>query len=177
MTDHEVITLASAGDEAAWRTLVDKYTPVVWAVARAHRLQGADAADAVQNTWLALAEHLPRLRRPDRVSAWLTTTTRRECLRILLRGRREFPLDTFDIPVTPEPPIFRETRDRLLWQAFAKLPSRCRKLLSLLAHSPELTYVQLSRALGLQVTSIGRTRGRCLNELRHQFTRLGGTPE
>lgn len=87
------------------------------------------------------------------------------------------PLDTFDIAVTAEPRVLRDIRDRLLWDAFARLPARCRKLLGLLAHAPELTYVQLSRALGLQVASIGRTRGRCLTELRRRLTRLEGAPE
>jgi DNA-directed RNA polymerase specialized sigma24 family protein len=53
------------------------------------------------------------------------------------------------------------------------LSQRCRQLLGLLAHAPELTYVQLSRALGLKLSSIGRTRGRCLEELRHK---LGADP-
>jgi RNA polymerase sigma factor (sigma-70 family) len=146
-------------------------------VTRAHRLRGADAADASQNTWAALAEHLPRLRDPDRVAGWLATTARRECLRILLQGRREVPLEGLEIGTYEEPAVFRTARDRLLWQAFATLPARCRQLLGLVAHAPELTYVQLSRALGIKVNSIGQTRGRCLDVLRRRLILLGGGPE
>lgn len=171
----ELITRASTGDEQAWHELVRRHAAVVWSVTRAHRLRGADAADASQNTWTALAEHLPKLRRPERLPAWLATTARRECLRVLLRGRREVPLDDLEIPgADPEPPIFRAARDRLLWQAFSLLPLRCRQLLGLLAHAPDLTYVQVSRALGVNVGSIGRTRGRCLDQLRRKLTILGG---
>jgi len=174
----ELITRASTGDEEAWHELVRQHAAVVWSVTRSHRLRGADAADASQNTWAALAEHLPKLRKPDRLPAWLATTARRECLRILLRGRREVPLDDLEVPgADQEPPVFRAARDQLLWQAFRLLPRRCRQLLGLLAHAPELTYVQVSRALGINVNSIGRTRGRCLDQLRRKLTILGGGPE
>jgi RNA polymerase sigma factor (sigma-70 family) len=174
---HELITRATQGDEEAWQELVHRHAPIVWSVTRAHRLRGADAADASQNTWTLLAEHLPRLRRPDRLAGWLATTARRECLRILLQGRRELPLDEIDVRVEVEPPALTRVRDQLLWQAFARLPTRCRQLLGLLAHAPELTYVQISRALGINLNSIGRTRGRCLEDLRRKLTLLGGGPE
>lgn len=174
----ELITRARTGDEEAWQELVRQHAPIVWSVTRSHRLRGADAADASQNTWTALAEHLPKLRKPDRLPAWLATTARRECLRILLRGRREIPLDDLEPPPShQDPPVFRATRDQELWHAFRLLPQRCRQLLGLLAHAPELTYVQVSRALGLKVNSIGQTRGRCLDQLRRKLTALGGGPE
>ena len=44
-------------------------------------------------------------------------------------------------------------------------------------YSPELTYVQVSRALGLKVTSLGRTRARCLDQLRRKLAILGGDAE
>jgi RNA polymerase sigma factor (sigma-70 family) len=177
MTTQELIRRAAAGDEAAWHELVHRHAAVVWSVTRAHRLRGADAADASQNTWAALAEHLPGLRRPDRLAGWLATTARRECLRILLHGRRELPLDDLEVGVHQDPPVLDGDRDRLLWRAFATLPLRCRQLLGLVAHAPELTYVQLSRALGIKLNSIGRTRGRCLDHLRRELTLLGGGPE
>lgn len=173
-SDHPVWR-ARAGDEKAWQQLVRQYTPLVWKTARSYRLDTADAADAVQNTWVALAEHLPTLRHPERICAWLTTTTRRESLRILSRGRREIPVaEVDDVPgAGPEPAVLRADRDRLVWAAFDELPPRCRKLLGLLAFAPELTYAQLGRALGLEPGSIGRTRGRCLDELRRRLRERG----
>jgi RNA polymerase sigma factor (sigma-70 family) len=178
MLTSELITRARNGDAGAWQELVNRHSPVVWAVARAHRLRRADAVDVAQHTWAALAEHLHRLRRPDRLPAWLATTARRECLRVLRQSRREVLLDDLEVPgADPEPPVFRTERERLLWDALWLLPRRCRELLSLLAHAPELTYLQVSRALGIKLTSMGRTRGRCLDQLRHKLTLLGGTPE
>jgi RNA polymerase sigma factor (sigma-70 family) len=177
-TIETLVNQAREGDRNAWHELVREHSPIVWAVTRAHRLNGVDAADASQNTWLALAENLTRIRKPDRLPGWLATTARRECVRILLQGRREVPLE--DVTVTysgPEHDVLRTTRDELLWRAFAGLPTRCRQLLTLVAHAPELTYVQLSRAVGLKVSSLGRTRTRCLTELRHLLVALGGGPE
>ena len=65
--------------------------------------------------------------------------------------------------------MLRSARDRMLWQAFAALPGRCRDLLGLLAQAPELTYPQLGRALGINVNSVGQTRGRCLALLRRRL--------
>lgn len=170
----DLVTRASGGDESAWRELVRRHEALVWAVTRAHRLRDADAADVSQNTWAALAEHLPKLRRPDRLPAWLATTTRRECLRVKLRGRREVPLD--DLEVVPAEPAFHTGEEEQLWHAFGRLSPRCRELLGLLAHAPELTYVQVSKALGLKVASIARTRARCLDQLRRKVLLTGGGP-
>jgi RNA polymerase sigma factor (sigma-70 family) len=172
-TESELVRRVLGGDDAAWSALVREYAPLVWAVARRHRLSQADAADASQNTWIAVAERLCSLRRPDRLAAWIATTARRECLRIHADRRREVPADWFDAPEPtdrgPEPVVLRTARDRMLWQAFASLPARCRDLLGLLAQAPELTYVQLGRALGISVNSVGQTRGRCLELLRRRL--------
>ncbi len=177
-SDHPVWR-ARAGDEKAWQQLVCRYTPVVWKIARSFRLDTEDAADVVQNTWAALAEHLPRMRHPDRLSAWLTTTARRESLRVLRHGSREVPVADVDDArgASPEPQVLLADRDRLMWAAFAELPVRCRQLLGLLAFAPDLTYVQLSRAVGIEVGSVGRTRGRCLDELRRRLVDRGGDPD
>jgi len=68
---------AAGGDEGAWRGLVARFSGLVWAVVRAHRLTNADAADVYQTTWLRLAEHIDRIEQPDRVGAWLATAARR----------------------------------------------------------------------------------------------------
>src|SRR5215831_13070195 len=85
----ELVDQASAGDSDAWDELVDRFSGMVWAVARGHGLSSADAADVSQTTWLRLVEHLDRIREPERVGAWLATTARHECLRHVRAWRRE----------------------------------------------------------------------------------------
>lgn len=175
-TDGDRVRAVLSGDDAAWAALVREYAPLVWSVARRHRLSRADAADASQNTWIAIARRLPTLRHPDRLAGWIATTARRECLKIHEATTREIPADWIDAPepteIGPEPAALRSARDRLLWQAFASLPARCRDLLGLLVQAPELTYAQLGRALGVNVNSVGQTRGRCLELLRRRLATL-----
>ena len=61
-TGAALVLAAGAGDQQAWAELVLRYESLVWARVRAFRLQEADALDAVQETWLRLAENIRRLR-------------------------------------------------------------------------------------------------------------------
>ena len=72
-----VVGRAKDGDGEAWEQLVAEYTDLLWGVARRFRLTEAQRADAVQNTWLRLIEHLGDIREPERLAGWLATTTRR----------------------------------------------------------------------------------------------------
>jgi RNA polymerase sigma factor (sigma-70 family) len=154
-------------DEQGWRELVALYGPTVWAVARAYKLSDADADDVFQTTWLNLAEHLKDIRDSGKVSVWLATTAKRECLRVL-SVRRPLPVRWQPEVVQDgvEHVILRDERDRQLWQAFRTLPDRCQRLLRLYAYAPEFSYEQLADAIGLQAGSIGPTKGRCLRALK-----------
>ncbi len=91
---------ARHGAPDGWNDLVSRYSPVLWAVARSHRLSRQDAADAVQVTWLRCVEQLDRIREPERLAGWLVTVCRRECLLILRTGTRCRPYDGTD-PLGP----------------------------------------------------------------------------
>ena len=88
----DLVDAARRGDHRAWDALVARYGGMVWAVARAHRLCDADAADASQATWLKLLEHVGSIKDPAALGGWLATTARRECLRILRNAARVDPL-------------------------------------------------------------------------------------
>ncbi len=166
----DLVERAVAGDDSAWRALVEQYRTVAWSVARAHGLAAADAADVVQATWLNLAQHLHAIREPDRLAGWLATVARRESLRVLAVRRQEFELSDVESDLAgPESTAVDRDSDRALWLALDRLPDRCRTLLRLLASAPDLSYAQAARALGIKPSSVGRTRGRCLAVLRRQL--------
>jgi RNA polymerase sigma factor (sigma-70 family) len=168
----ELVAGALAADGAAWRALVARYQGVVWAVARAHGLPDADSADVSQATWLNLAQHLHQLRDPERLAGWLATTARRESLRVLAVRKREAPFELIDIESTvdgPETLAVNGDTDGALWRALHRLPARCRALLRLIAFSPDLSYAQAARALGIRPGSVGQTRSRCLAVLRRRL--------
>jgi DNA-directed RNA polymerase specialized sigma24 family protein len=91
----ELVARASAGDQGAWDQLVERYGGLVWAVARAHGLDPADASEVSQVTWLRLTQHLGALRQPKRLGSWLLGTATREADRMRrLRGYGELPTPT-----------------------------------------------------------------------------------
>jgi RNA polymerase sigma factor (sigma-70 family) len=172
-----LVRSAATGDRSAWNQLVEQFSGLVWAVARSHRLSTADAADVAQTTWLRLVEHVEDLQDPGRVGAWLATTARRECLRILRTSGRQVPYgDELPEPRSeaPEPDeeLFRSERDATLRWAFGRLRPDDQALLRMLMVDPGPSYGEISEALDMPIGSIGPTRGRCLQRLRRELELL-----
>lgn len=164
---------AASGRREAWNALVDAYGGLVWSVARSEVRSASDAADVSQTTWLRLVEHIDRINEPDRVSAWLATTARREARRVAARSRRMVPTEDSRIPeqrLAPEADmdadLLRTESAEALEQAISQLPERSRRLMHLLMQEPPLPYVTISAALSMPIGSIGPTRARCLRKLR-----------
>ncbi|MFJ1968068.1 RNA polymerase sigma factor [Streptomyces sp. NPDC087903] len=174
-----LVQSAVDGDAAAWKALVEGLSPLVWSVVRAHRLSDADGHEVYQTVWFRFAQHLGRIREPQKAGSWLASTARHECLKVLKSLRRLTPtddphlLDRISEDRTPEEFLIdseeaaAETeRIRHLWQEFGELGDRCRQLLRILMASPPPSYQEVSAALGIAVGSIGPLRQRCLRRLR-----------
>ena len=178
-----LVRAASDGDPEAWAAIVKRFAGLVWAVARGHGLSSADAADVSQTTWLRLAEHLHRIREPERLAGWLATTARNEALRMLRRSQRHLPMDDClgCAPDQQAPDVERglldEERDAALWRAFESLSGPCKVLLRVLIADPAPSYAEVSAMLGMPVGSIGPTRSRCLTRLRRSAELATGEHE
>lgn len=175
-----LVRRAAAGDRIAWEELVDAFAGLIWAIARNHRLSDGDSADVSQTTWLRLLENIDRLAEPSRVGAWLATTARRECLRVLGLANRHVLVDDearLDVPDAAVPDLdaglLLAEREEAVRVAFEQLPERCQRLLRLLMLDPPPSYEELSAALGVPIGSIGPTRGRCLKKLRDLVEEAG----
>ena len=167
-----LVAKAVAGDEEAFRALVDRHVGLVWSVIRSYRLSRGDAEDAAQGVWLSVVEHLGQLREAAAFPAWIATTTRRECLAVLQRSAR-LPDDRYAalerIAATNTDPnrhLLADERSRALAEAIAELDERCRQLLALLGSDPPLAYEEVSAVLDLPIGAIGPTRNRCLDKIR-----------
>ena len=170
---NDLVTRASNCEKQAWDALVERYAPLIWSICRRYRLSGADAEDVGQAVWLHLVEHLGNLRDPAVLPAWLTTTTRRECCRVL-RATCKPPHDGQVLENTPdeqtataEDELLAAERNAALREAFARLPPGCQRLLALLIADPPVPYTEISARLGIPVGSIGPNRRRYLDRLRH----------
>lgn len=167
----KLVQRAADGDQRSWDRLVDQFSGMVWAVARAHRLEDADAADVSQATWLRLVQHVGRLDKPERVGAWLATTARRESLRVLRCAHRpsdwdDEALECESPDTAPDDGLLRAERDEALARAFACLRPRDQSLLRMLMSDPRPGYDEIAAALDMPVGSIGPTRARALERLR-----------
>jgi len=171
-----LLAAAAAGDERGWDALLDRFGSMIWAVARAHRLGDADAADVTQATWTTLVTHLDQIKDPDRLGAWLATTARRECLRWLLQARSVVPYGD-ELPEAeaqqphPAEELFVDQRNAALWRGVGRLRDSDQALLRLLMADPVPSYEEISAALEIPVGSIGPTRARALERLRRELRR------
>ncbi len=170
----ELVARARDGDQHAWNQIIDRYAPLVWFICKRYQLSRTDVDDVGQTVWLLLVEKLGNLRQPAALPGWLATTTQRECLR-LLRAASKY--DHSELPEASqasrdqpaeiiEQEIMAAELGAALRAAFAELPERCRRLLSMLISDPPLPYAQISTTLSISVGSIGPQRARCLNRLR-----------
>jgi RNA polymerase sigma factor (sigma-70 family) len=101
MEDPEVVAAIVAGDPAGLAEAYDRYARPLYSYCRALLHEPADAADAVQDTFLVATAKLRDLRDPARLRPWLYAVARNECFRRLRAGKALSALDEVaDIPAT-----------------------------------------------------------------------------
>ena len=168
------------GDQSAMDDLVKLLSPILWQVVRACGLDRDASEDVVQTTWLALVRSRDSITDARAVSGWLCTTARREAWRVSKQSSRQAPseeevLDRHlpDEPA-PEQRVVLDDENARLWSCLKKLPERCQRLLRIVAAEPRPDYSAIASDLDMPVGSIGPTRGRCLDKLRHELTLAGG---
>lgn len=173
--DNELVSLvhrARDGDTGAWEELIRRFRGLIAAITRSFRLSPDDAADVAQTTWLRLFESIDRVRQPERLKAWIGTTARRECLRIVrMAGRERCTADldgeqeSRDFAVPGHELLGAEEREAVR-AAMDTLSEQHRHLLRVLLASPTPPYANAAHQLEMPMGSIGPTRGRAIRHLR-----------
>lgn len=160
------------GDDVALDELVRTTTPSLWHMARAYGLERHAAEDVVQTTWMALVRHRDQIDDPQTVTAWLTTTARREAWRVSKAATKLTVTDGSLIDATraaepsPDQEVQQTLERRHLWAAVRQLSRRCQRLLRVIAFDDRPDYRRLASELEMPIGSVGPTRGRCLDKLR-----------
>ena len=153
--------------------LVRLVTPLLWHTARQCGLSPAEAEDSVQQTFLTLVRKGDSISDPLAVVRWLTVTLRRQAWRDRATGNLRAGGEPTDEVLPPEPSAEAKAvlsdEQRRLWDHVSALSERCRRLLAVIAFAPRPDYVSVARDLGMPIGSIGPTRGRCLEKLRHRL--------
>jgi RNA polymerase sigma factor (sigma-70 family) len=166
----QLVAAARRGDELAWSRLVERFDRKLRLAAGSYRLPDHDVDDAVQATWVKLHEHIDRIRNAAAVAGWLSTTVRRESMRLLQSRTREHLTGAPDLGEDrcggPQAQLLSSERRVVLNRALSTLPARQRQLMTLMVIEPAANYARISHALDIPIGSIGPIRQRSLARLQ-----------
>jgi RNA polymerase sigma factor (sigma-70 family) len=150
--DRDIVAAIIAADPAGLSAAYDRYAASLFSYCQSLLSEPADAADAVQDTFVIAAAKLSALRDPGRLRPWLYAVARNECRRRLRARQPAVPLDeaaavtsdTDDLGSDLERAELRE----LVWSALAGLTESEREIIELsLGH--ELDGADLADTLGV----------------------------
>jgi RNA polymerase sigma-70 factor (ECF subfamily) len=191
-TDLELLHRAQGQDFAAFEELVTRYEKRIYVLAMGLLRQHQDAENVVQETFLALLEHLQDFREEASVSTWILRIATNQALKVL-RKRRGLPT----VPLEPErsggesyaalphPEFIARWREnpedlavraevrRLLDGALAELDEKYR-LVFLLRDVEGLSVRETAEALGLSEANVKVRLLRARLLLRERLTRVLG---
>lgn len=162
--ERALVRAAAAGDEAAFRVLVERYTPAMLRYARRLVADAAEAEDAVQEALIGAWRGLDGFRGDAPLRTWLFTLTSRRATDLARRAARRPPAVLADPEVLagvggPADPLSQTVAADLvlaLDAALRELPVGQRAVW-LLREVEELSYEQIALVLGTSVTVV---RGR-----------------
>lgn len=159
------------GDPYAWEELVSHYARLVYATARRNGLDGTDAEDCSQHTWMSLYSSRKSIRDPNRLPIWLMSTAARTARRMIRkntsRGRAEKHRHRSAPETSAEENLMQLQQWAALESALNALDLRCRRLLRAMFFAPaDLSYRDIAQKVGIPFNSLGPVRMRCLKKLR-----------
>jgi RNA polymerase sigma factor (sigma-70 family) len=176
MRDREIVAAVVAGDPAGLAAAYDSYAAVLHGYCRTLLHEPADAADAVQDTFVIAAAKLADLRDPDRLRPWLYAVARNECHRRLRATARVAPLeaagDMSDLAAeAPDATADRAGLRELVTSALAGLNGGDREVIELsLRH--DLSGSDLADALGVPLNQAHALASRARAQLERSLGAL-----
>lgn len=182
MTDDELMARGAAGDEDAFRRLVERWERPVFAFLE--RMVGSreEAQDLAQDTFLKVYQNAGRYRAKGQFKSWLfriagnaarSRLRRRKILRWLSLDPAEHdvpsPREGTDVALERE-----ETRASVR-EALLRLPDRQRQALSLRQYE-ELSYQEIAVAMDTSVSAVEALLHRAMQTLRRELVRKKVAP-
>ncbi len=173
----ETLAAAGAGDESAWRRLVEAYTGRVYGVIYRQCGDAELSEEITQTAFVKVVAKLGDYNETGRFEAWLFRIAT-NCLRDEMR-RRKRQANTVDFAATPpesigytgdeahEPdaPLLAAERNSRLAQAVAELPEADQQLLNM-RYVGELSYQQIAEALEQPLGTVLARGHRALKKLK-----------
>lgn len=154
-TDAELVAGVLAGDREAFAGVYDRYADRLFDFCMSVLRDRQDAEDAVQDTFVLVAQRLGQLNDPERLRPWLYAVARSVALR-RAKARKRVVLDTevSDMPdpsAGPQRAAEQAALRELVWSAAAGLSERDRALLDLHLRQG-LDGAELGEAMGVSAS-------------------------
>ncbi|MBC02397.1 MAG: hypothetical protein CMJ34_03705 [Phycisphaerae bacterium] len=174
-----LVSAAAAGDQTAWRDIVERCTPRVHAVVRAQCRDDELAEEIVQSAFCTVVQKLPEYEEGGRFEAWLMRIAMNR-LRDEMRRRARQAVPT-DAPTlvgmaggTDDPPTDGGglVPDGRLHQALQRLPDADREILHL-RHVGGLSFKEISEALETPIGTLLARHHRALRKLKQLLEEAG----
>jgi RNA polymerase sigma-70 factor (ECF subfamily) len=166
-SDAELVAACIKGAPEAFRELLARYRKSALALAYQMMGNGEDAEDVAQEAFVRVFQAIPQFRGDAAFSTWLYRIVTNLCLGALRRKRPDVCLDALGEPGTPESPS-RQVTDGLLASQVLNTMSPELKAILLLRVQGQLSYREISQALGIP---LGTVRSR-LSKARAAFRKL-----
>ena len=177
-SDLQLVLACRRGDQLAWDRLIRRYQRLIYAIPLRAGLDEDDAAEIFQDVFTTFFQRLNDIEQPEKLQAWLVTTTRRKTLHAISKAQvqQQLLVNTDDesyeatsirdeAPLPDEQLLILEEQHRIR-TALSSLDERCRTLLEMLFYLGEPpSYRDIAASLGVPEGSIGPTRARCLAKL------------
>jgi RNA polymerase sigma-70 factor (ECF subfamily) len=178
-SEMELVRLSCQGDQDAFAVLVRNHQRRAFLLAFRMLNNYEEAAEAVQEAFLAAWQGLHTFRGEARFSTWLYRVVYHCCLRILEQRRRDIrDLDAATAQAEHravlesgqeiQSLVADRERQKTIQQAIEELPGKYRAVL-ILRHLQELTYEEIAQALSLPVGTIKTHLFRARNLLKERL--------
>jgi RNA polymerase sigma-70 factor, ECF subfamily len=185
--DRELVRRCLAGDEAAYRELVERHRRPVFAVALRMVRVAEDAEDLAQETFIRMFRALERYDPSRPFAAWLYTITARLAIDHLRRRRvrptsltvrdegsdEDRMLDVMDTTPGPEVLAGHREEERRAQDLIDSLPEHYRVVVAL-RHQQDLSYEEIAEALHLPLGTVKARIHRARALLKERIETRGG---
>lgn len=156
--DETLVADCLRGDEDAFRLLVERYRPRLYALACGMLHDADQASDAVQDAFLKAYGSLPEYRGRGQFGAWMRRILVNHCLSLLRQRHRFLSLEDLDQDLasrdrSPEDYAMEQSETDRIRAAMGRLPAHYRSAL-VLRCVEGLSYREIAQLLGVPDSTV-----------------------
>ena len=174
--DAQLASLAAAGDDSAFTTLVTRYQPAVFRWSLMFANDPDEAEDIAQEVFVRAHSRLSQYRSDGSLEAWFYAITRRAANQMRRKGKRRARLalapgarPAREVYTTdPGGRVDRERAAALIHEMFSKLPPRQREIFDLI-DLQGLTPAEVAERTGMKPASVRANLFKARSSIRAKF--------